>query len=118
MSHFEYIVMAALSMSPTHALRMSELAESGLGWVEDFDPGTVKFIGLTEVLAALGLVVPPLLDVGVWLTPTAGLGLVLLMLAAALTHARRREAQMIAINILLLGLAAVVAWGRFGTYAF
>ena len=27
MSHFEYIVMAALSMSPTHALRMSDLAE-------------------------------------------------------------------------------------------
>jgi hypothetical protein len=34
------------------------------------------------------------------------------------THARRKEPQAIAVNLVLLALAAVVAWGRFGPYAF
>jgi hypothetical protein len=44
-------------------------------------------------------------------------GVVLLMIGAAITHARRRESSMIAVNVVLLVLAAVVAWGRFGPYA-
>jgi hypothetical protein len=33
-------------------------------------------------------------------------------------HARRKETPLIAVNVVLLVLAAVVAWGRFGPYAF
>ena len=40
------------------------------------------------------------------------------MIGAAVTHARRKEAPMIGANLVLLGLAAVVVWGRFGPYAF
>jgi hypothetical protein len=58
-----------------------------------------------------------------WLIPAsrcncAALGLVLLMAGAVLTHVRRKEYQMVPVNLLLLALAAVVAWGRFGPYAF
>jgi ABC-type transport system involved in cytochrome c biogenesis permease subunit len=41
---------------------------------------------------------------------------VLLMIGAASTHARRREFPMIGINLVLGALAAVVAWGRFGSW--
>jgi hypothetical protein len=37
---------------------------------------------------------------------------------AAVTHGRRKETPMIAINLVLLVLAAVVVWGRFGPYSF
>jgi hypothetical protein len=40
------------------------------------------------------------------------------MVGAVITHARRRELPMIAGNLVLLALAAVVAWGRFGPYSF
>jgi hypothetical protein len=40
------------------------------------------------------------------------------MAGAALTHLRRKEPPAIAINLVLLVLAAVVAWGRFGPYSF
>jgi hypothetical protein len=50
--------------------------------------------------------------------PIAATGLALLMVGAAITHARRREPQGIAVNAVLFVLAAVVAWGRFGPYAF
>ncbi|MGI5413929.1 hypothetical protein ACQEV9_44915 [Streptomyces chartreusis] len=40
------------------------------------------------------------------------------MLGAAVTHGRRKESQMITVNVVLLALAAVLAWGRFGPHAF
>jgi hypothetical protein len=52
------------------------------------------------------------------LVPLAAVGLVLLMVGAAITHARRNEVPMIAGNLVLLAVAAVVIWGRFGPYSF
>ncbi|MCU1614334.1 MAG: DoxX family protein [Frankiales bacterium] len=95
-----------------------KLADSGMGWVEDFSDGAVKGIGGLEVLGALGLILPAALDIAPVLVPLAATGLALVMAGAAVTHARRREPQMIVANIVLLALAAFVAWGRFGPYAF
>jgi hypothetical protein len=50
------------------------------------------------------------------LTPLAASGLVVLMVGAAVTHARRGETPMIAVNVVLGLLAAFVAWGRFGPW--
>jgi uncharacterized membrane protein YphA (DoxX/SURF4 family) len=93
-------------------------ASPGMGWTENFSPGTIKLIGLLEVLAAIGLILPAALGITPVLVPLAALGLSLLMIGAAITHARRHELPMIAGNLVLLVLAAVVAWGRFGPYAF
>lgn len=95
-----------------------KLAASGLGWTEDFSPAAVKAIGALEVLAAVGLIVPAVLDVVPVLVPLAALGLVALMIGAIITHARRKENPMIAVNLVLLVLAAVVVWGRFGPESF
>jgi hypothetical protein len=45
-------------------------------------------------------------------------GLVLMQVSAAYTHLRREERQVVPINVLLIVLAVVVAWGRFGPYSF
>lgn len=95
-----------------------KLAASGLAWTEDFSPGVVKLIGGLEVLAAIGLILPAVLDIVPVLVPLAAVGLIALMIGAAITHARRKESQMIVANLVLLALAAVVAWGRFGPYSF
>lgn len=52
------------------------------------------------------------------LTPLAATGLAVVMLLAAITHARRKENGAIGFNTVLLVLAALVAWGRFGPYEF
>ncbi|MBL1101815.1 DoxX family protein [Streptomyces coffeae] len=93
-----------------------KLAASGMGWTEDMSAGTVKLIGTLEVLAAIGLVLPPALGIAPILAPLASLGLALVMLGAVVVHARRRETQMIAVNLVLFALATVVAWGRFGPH--
>jgi uncharacterized membrane protein len=95
-----------------------KLADSGMGWTNDFSDGAVKAIGALEVLGALGLILPAVFDVATVLVPIAATGLALLMLGAAATHARRKESQMIVANVILLALAVFVAWGRFGPYAF
>jgi hypothetical protein len=95
-----------------------QLAGRGMDYVEDFSGGVVKTIGAVEVLAAVGLVLPGLTGIATILVPLAASGLVLVMIGAAITHIRRGEYQGVAINIALLVLAAVAAWGRFGPYAF
>ncbi|MDQ6774244.1 MAG: DoxX family protein [Candidatus Dormibacteraeota bacterium] len=87
-----------------------------MGYVEDFSDVQVKGIGALEVLAAIGLIGPAVLHLATFLTPLAAVGLIAVMLGAAATHLRRREPSLIVVNVVLLALAAFVAWGRFGPY--
>ncbi len=68
-------------------------------------------------MAGVGLLLPAVTGVATVLVPLAAVGLAVLMVGAAVTHARRGELPMIGINAVLLLLAVVVAWARFGTYS-
>jgi uncharacterized membrane protein YphA (DoxX/SURF4 family) len=94
------------------------LADRGLAWVQSFPPPTVKALGVAEVLAAIGLTVPPLVDVAPLLSPTAAVGIILLMVGAAITHLLRNEPQFMGVNAVIVLVAAVIVWGRFGPYRF
>ena len=86
------------------------LAEQ-MSWAAHVPAAGVKLIGLVEVLGALGLVLPSALRIKPWLTPLAAAGLVSTMIAAAGLHISIGEAAMIAPNLVLGTLAALVAWG-------
>jgi uncharacterized membrane protein YphA (DoxX/SURF4 family) len=88
-----------------------------MGWVEDFSDNAVKGVGAVEILAALGLILPAATGIATVLTPLAATGLVLTMILAGIVHVRRGEQSKLPINIVLLILAAIVAWGRFGPYS-
>jgi drug/metabolite transporter (DMT)-like permease len=94
------------------------LADQGLAWVESFPPGAIKAIGALEVVAAVALIVPPLVGTASWLAPLAAVGLIALMVGAAITHQRRHEPQLMGVNAVIVILAAVVVWGRFGPYPY
>lgn len=78
----------------------------------------VKAIGAFEVLAAVGLVLPAVLDIAPGLVPLAALGLVLLMAGAAVTRLRRHETKLVAVDPVYAVLAGFVAWGRLGPEPF
>ena len=99
-------------------LPKEKLAGAGLAWVDDFTQAQVRLIGLVELLAAAGLVLPAALDVVPVLVPVAAIGLAALMAGAALTHARRGETALIAVNVVLIALAVLVAVERFGPESF
>jgi hypothetical protein len=102
----------------TKATKSRSELSGKMSWVEDFSDGQVKTIGIVEVLAAVGLILPALTGILTVLTPLAAVGLVITMIGAAIVHVRRGEYPGIAVNIVLLAMAAFVAWGRFGPYAF
>ncbi|MGW0808690.1 DoxX family protein [Nonomuraea sp. NPDC002799] len=113
------LALAFLSAGLMKATQPREkLAASGLAWTEDFSAGAVKGIGTLQILAALGLILPAVTGIAPVLVPLAALGLVLVMIGAVVVHVRRKEHQVIVVNVVLLVLAALVAWGRFGPYAF
>jgi hypothetical protein len=55
-------------------------------WTDDFGQGTVKLIGLLELLAAVGLILPAVLNVAPVVVPVAALGLAAIMLGAVVTR--------------------------------
>ncbi len=89
-----------------------QLAEQW-GWVNDVPSNTVKLIGALEVAGAAGLILPIVTGILPWLTPVAAAGLVLTMVGAMLTHARRQEYANLIPNLVLLLFAAFIAYGRF-----
>lgn len=83
-----------------------------LSWVYDVTGPLAILIGVAELAAVAGLVLPGLTGIAPRLTPAAAAGLVLVMVAAIAFHAGRGETQQIVMNVVLLGLAAFVAYGR------
>ena len=110
------VFLAAGAMKLTQP--KDKLAASGQGWVENVSTGAIKAIGTAEILEALGLILPALLNIAPALVAAAATGLFLLMIGAAITHARRKETPNIIVNTLLGILAVTVAITRFGPYPF
>jgi uncharacterized membrane protein YphA (DoxX/SURF4 family) len=113
-------VLLALAFLAAGLMKVSQPRQrlaTSMGWVEDFSDPTVRAIGALELLGALGLLLPALTGVGTVLVPLAAVGLAVLMVGAAVTHRRRGELPLIGINAVLLVLAVVVAWARFGPYS-
>ncbi|WP_436496912.1 DoxX family protein [Actinokineospora sp. HUAS TT18] len=94
--------------------REALVANPNMAWAADFTDPVVKTIGALEVLAAIGLIVPWWTGIAPILTPIAALGLVALMIGAAITHGRRGETKVLPVPVFLALLAGFVAWQRFG----
>jgi uncharacterized membrane protein YhfC len=94
------------------------LVASSMPALAAFSGGGIKAIGALEVLAAAGLILPAVSDIAPVLVPLAAVGSALLMVGASIVHLRRHEAKGIATTVVLLALAVLVAWGRFGPYSF
>ncbi|MEI6852298.1 MAG: DoxX family protein [Bacteroidota bacterium] len=83
-----------------------------LPWAKEYSSGMVRFIGLSELLGAVGLTLPLYIGIVPVLTPWAATGLCLVMLLAIMHHLRRSEFKEILINAALFVLSAVVAYYR------
>jgi len=84
-----------------------------MAWVAAVPPGMVRFIGVSEFLGAIGILLPALTRIKPSLAPVAGAGLTLIMAMAIVFHLTHGEANMIGIPLTLGLLAAFVTWGRF-----
>lgn len=107
------ILAAAFGMAGFMKLTGSveELANNEMSFVNYYAVGTVRFIGVSEILAALGLILPSALRILPKLTALAATGLALVMVLATQYHITKNESPVASIILGLLCL--VVAWGRY-----
>jgi hypothetical protein len=70
------------------------------------------FIGTSEVLAAIGLILPGLTRVMPWLVTWAAVGIMIVMVSATVYHVARNEISSALTTLVLLAMAAFVAYMR------
>ena len=88
-------------------------ARESMTWTQGRSDGFVRFIGIAEVLGALGLILPIVTGILAWLTPIAAVGLSLIQLLAIFSeHLPKREFNIIPVNVVLLGLSIFIVIGR------
>ena len=83
-----------------------------MAWMYDLDTTRHYVAGSAEILGGLGLILPGLTRIQVRLTPLAAVGLIAVMLLAIVFHVARDETQNVVQNVVLGGLLAFVAYGR------
>ena len=72
----------------------------------------LKFIGVCEILGALGLILPGIFKIHEELTPLAASGLVIIMIGATVTTMIQGPAAGAIVPAIVGALCATVAWGR------
>ena len=90
------------------------LVGKGQTGVEGLDPGFIKFIGISELFGAVGLILPWALEMYPVLTPLSAACLGAIMIPAAIIHYRRKEPGNVLLNLVILLACGAIAWWRFG----
>lgn len=80
-------------------------------WAAQY-PNLKTFTGIVDLLGGLGILLPALTRIQPRLTVLAALGIVVLQVLAFGFHASRGEWPATPFNVILLGLAVFVLWGR------
>lgn len=89
----------------------AQLVESGMSYINTYGIGLARFIGISELLGGIGLILPAALRIKPVLTPVAAIGIAVIMLLASAYHISNGEPFLPSLVLLLL--AVFVAWGRF-----
>lgn len=74
--------------------------------------GLRVFIGVAEILAAIGLILPGLTRILPWLTALAAAGLMIVMSSATVLHVYRGETASAISASVIFGLVSVIAYTR------
>jgi uncharacterized membrane protein YphA (DoxX/SURF4 family) len=83
-----------------------------VAWMYELPPWLHWFSGVAEILAGLGLILPGVTKIQPRLTIYAALGIVVLMIGAAVWYLTRGEPFNIVQNILIGAISAFIAYGR------
>jgi uncharacterized membrane protein YphA (DoxX/SURF4 family) len=90
-----------------------KLIHIGQTGVADLSYPLIRFIGIMEILGALGIILPQAVGVLPVLTPVTAIGFAVIMIFAANIHAKRKEFLSFSFNLFLLLVSAFVAMQRF-----
>ena len=75
-------------------------------------PAFRMFLGVAEVVAAVGLTLPGMTGIQPWWTQWAALGIMIVMISATIFHVMRNEISSAVTTLVLLVMATYVAYMR------
>ncbi|GHO81913.1 hypothetical protein KSD_96840 [Ktedonobacter sp. SOSP1-85] len=81
-------------------------------WVTVTPTALVRWIGIAELVGAIGLILPVLTGMVPWLTIAAAIGLAVVMVSAAVFHAARKDSREMGLTLALLVLILFVVVGH------
>ncbi|MBI3151776.1 MAG: DoxX family protein [Chloroflexi bacterium] len=98
------------------ALQTSKAREQ-FPWAKNRSDGFIRFVGISELLGGVGLILPLVTGILPWLTVLAAIGLTLIQLLAIFTvHLPKKEYNVIPVNVVLAALAVFVVIGRWSIF--
>lgn len=85
-------------------------------WTGDLAPTMVRLLGVIDLLGGMGVLLPSLTRIKPRLTVVAAVACIALQLCAIAFHASRGELAGLPVNVVLIVIAAFIAWGRWSRY--
>lgn len=105
-------VLLALAMLSAGIIKLNSADELLTSYYPLFPAMFIRFIGVCEILGAIGLVVPAALRIRPELTPLAAAGIAMIMAGAVISTIAMGAPSAIAIPLILFLLAVFIAYGR------
>jgi uncharacterized membrane protein YphA (DoxX/SURF4 family) len=105
-------VLLALGFALTGSMKLALPAPQLTPMFGSTPPALIRFIGVAEIVAVVGLLLPSLTRILPVFTPLAAIGLAIVMVCAVFFHISRGEWTSLPGVLLLGALAGFTAWGR------
>jgi hypothetical protein len=112
------VVALAGGITKTFLPKEKLAAHEGGEWTAGASVGFVRTLGVLELLAVVGLILPAVLGIAPVMVAVTAVCWILLMVGAMITHGRFGQFKLVLLNAGYLALAVFVAWGRFGIEPF
>jgi len=107
--------LLALVYIPAGAMKLlspvAQVAQQ-IPWAGDVPEAFLRLIGVVDLAAGLGLLLPALTRIAPRLTVWAAVGSIALQVCAMAFHLGRGEYPVVPMNLTILAISAFVLWGR------
>lgn len=111
------IAAALYLMAGSMKVFQLEKARESMGWTEGRSDGFIRFVGIIELLGAIGLILPLATGILPWLTVLAAIGLSIIQVLALFTeHLPKKEYNYIPVNIIIFALTVFIVYGRWDLF--
>ena len=109
---FQITLMLMFMMDGVLKAFQYPIARANIPWVRDVPQGLVVFIGIIEIIAAFGLVLPIIFESLTMIAQIAASVLVILMLFNIFFHFKRKEYKDVKVSCIFLVIALFIMVGR------
>lgn len=91
----------------------TEKAKEKMAWTQNRSDSFIRFVGISELLGAIGVVLPMLIGILPWMTVVAAVGLTLVQGFAIFTeHLPKKEYKFLPLNLYFAAMSIFVVIGR------